>query len=108
MTFCFIHLYTEEAYNFQVYSFLVSLDSNVKCTKKLNYGHILCLQGQGICQFLDVHVFEEFRLDLCGGVGGTGLLEAPGLWSTPVSPPVSVARDPLEGVFFIRIEEYGL
>lgn len=108
MTFCFIPLYIKEAYHFLVYSFLVSLDFHVKCTKNLNHGHILCLRGHGIYQFLDVHVFEEFRLDLCGGVGGMGLLEAPGLWSTPVSPPVSAARDPLEGVFFIRIEEYGL
>ena len=54
-----------------------------------------------------IHILEEFLLDLCGGVGGTGLvtLEAP----TPdITDPVGVATDSLDTPFFILMEEWGL
>ena len=50
-----------------------------------------------------VHMLDEFLLDRCGGVGGTGLatLEA-------VPAPVGVATDSLDTPFFILMEEWGL
>ena len=49
-------------------------------------------------------MLEEFLLDRCGGVGGTGLdtLEVP----APVA--VGVATDSRDTPFFILIEECGL
>ena len=89
------------------------LEQSRNYVKIHNHSNIHCNETDDTTTAVDadtdntIHILEEFLLDLCGGVGGTGLatLEAP----TPdITEPVGVATDSRDTPFFILMEEWGL